>query len=103
MPGLNDELLHTLERLWSSSAQVGSDRAAAEIASFTLPALPETPTRSAERCSACHSHLPLAGHAPRDLARHVFILNFRDFMDPYTLNVQNVMKCCLEFLTPAGP
>ncbi len=102
MPGLNDDLLHGLERLWSSSAQVGSDRAAAEIASFALPALPESRTRSAERCSACHAHLPLSAHAPRDLARHVFMLNVRDFMDPWTFNVKNVMKCCLEFLTPDG-
>jgi uncharacterized radical SAM superfamily Fe-S cluster-containing enzyme len=102
MPGLNDELLHALERLWSSSAQVGSDRAAAEITSMALPALPQAPTRSADRCNACHSHLPLSAHAPRDLARHVFMLNVRDFMDPYTFNVKNVMKCCLEFLTPDG-
>ena len=49
-----------------------------------------------------HAHLPLAAHAPRDLARHVFMLNVRDFMDPYTFNIKNVMKCCLEFLTPDG-
>ncbi|MEK7328129.1 MAG: radical SAM protein, partial [Chloroflexota bacterium] len=103
MPGLSDDLLHTLERLWSSSAQVGSDRAAGEIAAIT-PALPHThtPSRSADRCTACHSHLPLSQHAPRDLARHVFMLNVRDFMDPWTFNVKNAMKCCLEFLTPDG-
>jgi uncharacterized radical SAM superfamily Fe-S cluster-containing enzyme len=108
MPGLNDDLLHTLERLWSSSAQVGSDRAAAEVANITFNPLapttqpPDHPTRSADRCAACHSHLPLSQHAPRDLARHVFMLNVRDFMDPWTFNVKNAMKCCLEFLTPDG-
>jgi len=121
MPGLNDDLLHTLERLWSSSAPVGSDRAAADVAhtlagpnghtdSLHIPPPPavlsgahsHTPTRSSNRCTACQSHLPLSAHAPRDLARHVFMVNTRDFMDPWTFNVKNVMKCCVEFLLPDG-
>jgi len=103
LPGLSDELLRTLERLWSSSAMVGSDRAAADVAR-TLAGLPATPPRSrmTDRCEACHSHLPLSEHTPRDLARHVFMINTRDFMDPWTFNVKNVMKCCVEFLIPDG-
>jgi 7,8-dihydro-6-hydroxymethylpterin dimethyltransferase len=108
MPGLNDDLLRTLERLWSSSAPVGSDRAAADVAS-TLRAQASaggsnghSPTRAAARCNACQSHLPLSAHAPRDLARHVFMVNTRDFMDPWTFNVKNAMKCCVEFLLPDG-
>jgi hypothetical protein len=103
LPGLSDELLRTLERLWSSSAMVGSDRAAADVAR-TLSGLPATPPRSrmTDRCDACHSHLPLSEHTPRDLARHVFMINTRDFMDPWTFNVKNVMKCCVEFLVPDG-
>jgi len=54
------------------------------------------------RCSACQAHLPLSSHAPRDLARHIFMVNTRDFMDPWTFNVKNVMKCCVEFLVPDG-
>jgi hypothetical protein len=89
--------------LWSSSAKVGSDQAALQIAGLTPHNNGHTPaTRAAERCTACQSHLPLSSHAPRDLARHVFMLNVRDFMDPWTFNVKNVMKCCLEFLTPDG-
>src|SRR6266508_4397348 len=104
-------LLRTLERLWSSSAMVGSDRAAADVAralsgpSTTLrTGLPASPPRSrtTDRCSACQSHLPLTNHTPRDLARHVFMINTRDFMDPWTFNVKNVMKCCVEFLIPDG-
>jgi len=118
MPGLNEDLLHALERLWSSSAKVGSDQAAAEISALRVyspaspllpseasppaPLLSNTPSRSASRCPSCHSHLPLAAHAPRDLARHIFMVNTRDFMDPWTFSVKNVMKCCVEFLLPDG-
>ena len=101
LPGLNDEILKTLERLWSSSAQVGSERAAMDVMNmFNQSALPDT--RTAERCVACQSHLPLNAHAPRDLARHIFMVNTRDFMDPWTFNVKNAMKCCVEFLVPDG-
>jgi len=125
MPGLNDDLLRTLERLWSSSAAVGSDRAAADIEHAVRGAAGQSPTSlpapvaqaqvdsppgladnrsplSNSRCPSCHSHLPLSAHAPRDLARHVFMVNTRDFMDPWTFNVKNVMKCCVEFLIPDG-
>ncbi len=103
LPGLSDELLRTLEQLWSSSAQVGSDRAAHAIASITPHPLPLTPpTRAAQKCASCHSRLPLGAHAPRDLARHLFMVNTRDFMDPWTFNVKNVMKCCVEFMLPDG-
>jgi uncharacterized radical SAM superfamily Fe-S cluster-containing enzyme len=30
------------------------------------------------------------------------MINTRDFMDPWTFNVKNAMKCCVEFLTPDG-
>ena len=30
------------------------------------------------------------------------MINTRDFMDPWTFNVKNVMKCCVEFLVPDG-
>lgn len=91
LPSLNDELLRTLERLWSSSAQVGSKASAADVH-----------TAAGESCPACHNRLPMSAHQPRDLARHVFMINTRDFMDPWTFNVKNVMKCCVEFLVPDG-
>lgn len=106
MPALNDDLLKTLERLWSSSAKVGSDEAARDVASITggnhRSAASSGLTRAAQRCGSCHAHLPLSDHAPRDLGRHVFMINTRDFMDPWTFNVKNAMKCCVEFLTPDG-
>jgi uncharacterized radical SAM superfamily Fe-S cluster-containing enzyme len=100
LPALSDELIGILERLWSSSAQVGSDAAAADVRRAAAAALPQT--RAVERCTACRSSLPLSAHVPRDLARHVFMVNTRDFMDPWTFSVKNVMKCCVEFLVPDG-
>ena len=44
LPSLNDQLLATLERLWSSSAQVGSENAAADVHSVL-----------GGSCPACHS------------------------------------------------
>lgn len=108
MPALNDDLLKTLERLWSSSAKVGSDEAAQDVASIaggnhrSAASASSGATRAAQRCTSCHAHLPLSDHAPRDLGRHVFMINTRDFMDPWTFNVKNAMKCCVEFLTPDG-
>lgn len=107
MPGLNEDLLFALERMWSSSAKVGANQTAIEVASLVdFAAMQNVPgvehSRAAERCTACHSHLPLSAHAPRDLARHVFMVNTRDFMDPWTFNVKNAMKCCVEFLVPDG-
>jgi uncharacterized radical SAM superfamily Fe-S cluster-containing enzyme len=106
IPGLNTELLQVLERLWSSSAMVGSDRAALDVQRTLHQPNGTTATgangRTAARCSACQSHLPLSAHAPRDLAHHIFMVNTRDFMDPWTFNVKNVMKCCVEFLLPDG-
>lgn len=103
MPGLNDDLLKTLERLWSSSAKVGSDSLAADIAQIAGNQLPISNSPiSKSRCPSCHSHLPMSRHTPRDLARHIFMVNTRDFMDPWTFNVKNAMKCCVEFLLPDG-
>ncbi len=105
LPGLADDLLKALERLWSSSAQVGSERAAADVQraiSGTGSGGDHPHTRAMDRCSACQMSLPLSAHTPRDLGRHVFMINTRDFMDPYTFNVKNAMKCCVEFLIPDG-
>ncbi|HEY7623673.1 MAG TPA: radical SAM protein [Candidatus Limnocylindria bacterium] len=96
LPRVGDDLLAILERLWSSSAPVGSDRAADDVHRAVELG------RGADRCTACRSQLPLSQHTPRDVARHVFMINTRDFMDPWTFNVKNVMKCCVEFLVPDG-
>jgi uncharacterized radical SAM superfamily Fe-S cluster-containing enzyme len=101
MPGLNDDLLLMLESLWSSSAQVGSDQLSQNlVAALGTPEL-ET-SLSAARCTSCHAHLPISQHTPRDLARHIFMINIRDFMDPWTFSMKNAMKCCVNILTTDG-
>lgn len=100
LPGLSDDLLALLEQLWSSSAQIGSDANAADVARAAGRPLPRT--RAGEKCDACRMALPLDAHVPRDLARHIFMVSTRDFMDPWTFSVKNVMKCCVEFLVPDG-
>ena len=90
LPSLDEELAKTLERLWSSSAPVGSTQNAADV------------HRAIGSCPACHARLPLSNHSSADMARHIFMVNTRDFMDPWTFNVKNVMKCCVEFLVPDG-
>jgi hypothetical protein len=32
----------------------------------------------------------------------MFMIMLQDFMDPWTFNQKNVMKCCKEFLLPGG-
>lgn len=73
-----------LEGLWSSSSLPGSDKALEE---FALT------------CAACgiDGVLDL-----RDLADRMFMIMLQDFMDPWTFNQKNVMKCCKEILLPDG-
>ncbi|MBM3143776.1 MAG: radical SAM protein [Chloroflexi bacterium] len=101
VPAINEDLRQILERLWSSSTQVGSEGLYLDLAA----ALGETSlenSRAAERCPSCHTHLPINQHTPRDLGRHIFMVGIRDFMDPWTFHMKNAMKCCLNFLTPDG-
>jgi tetraether lipid synthase len=83
-PNLSDEIKTALEGLWSSSAVPGSDK---NVAQFALS------------CAACG--------LPGDLdlgafASQVFMIMLQDFMDPWTFNQKNLMKCCKEFLLPGG-
>jgi hypothetical protein len=38
----------------------------------------------------------------RAIADRMFMIMLQDFMDPWTFNQKNVMKCCKEFLLPGG-
>jgi len=71
-----------LERLWSASAQPGTETTSEQLA-----------------CATCGIDLPLA---LRDLESKVFMIVIQDFQDPYTLNVKQLMKCCVEQITPDG-
>jgi uncharacterized radical SAM superfamily Fe-S cluster-containing enzyme len=79
-----------LEKLWSASAFMGTVtteeqlRAAAE----------------ALNCAdACGVNLP---EAVANLTHRAFMIVVQDFQDPYTLNVKQLMKCCVEEITPDG-
>jgi uncharacterized radical SAM superfamily Fe-S cluster-containing enzyme len=49
-------------------------------------------------CQACS----LADFKIGDLARHMVMIMLQDFMDPWTFNQKNLMKCCKAFLLPGG-
>lgn len=85
MPDLGVELRRALEGLWSSAAVPGSENVAKEFA-FS--------------CSACG--LPDGGLDVEGLSKFIFMIMLQDFMDPWTFNQKNLMKCCKEFLLPGG-
>jgi hypothetical protein len=85
MPDVGAELRKALEGLWSSSAVLGSEKVAREFA-FS--------------CAACG--LPDGGLDVKGLGEFIFMIMLQDFMDPWTFNQKNLMKCCKEFLLPGG-
>jgi uncharacterized radical SAM superfamily Fe-S cluster-containing enzyme len=86
LPGFGDDVLRALEGLWSSSAVPGSPKAVNDFLQLTS-------------CAACG--LP-EGLDVRAIADRMFMIMLQDFMDPWTFNQKNVMKCCKEFLLPGG-
>ncbi len=83
VPGVSDGLRAALEGLWSSAALPGSPR------SFDGLAL---------SCVTCD----LPSLSASELSRHFIMIMLQDFMDPWTFNQKNVMKCCKEILLPDG-
>jgi len=84
LPDIGLEIKAALEGLWSSSAMPGSEQAAGAFA---------------VTCAACGlpDGIDLGAFADR-----MFMIMLQDFMDPWTFNQKNVMKCCKEFLLPGG-
>ena len=84
MPDWSLEIKGALEGLWSSSSVAGSQKATDQIA-FSCQAcgIPESITVG-------------------DIAQHMIMIMLQDFMDPWTFNQKNLMKCCKEFLLPGG-
>jgi uncharacterized radical SAM superfamily Fe-S cluster-containing enzyme len=74
------EIRGALERMFSSSAAPGAEA--------TLLA-----------CESCGIDVHTAIADVRDRA---FVLAVQDFQDPYTLNVRQLMKCCVVEITPDG-
>jgi uncharacterized radical SAM superfamily Fe-S cluster-containing enzyme len=83
-----------LERLWSASAFPGTDTSADR-----LTVLSRTVAEPLDCAQACGVNLPeaLAG-----ITENAFMVVVQDFLDPYTLNVRQLMKCCVEEITPDG-
>jgi uncharacterized radical SAM superfamily Fe-S cluster-containing enzyme len=49
--------------------------------------------------TACNVDLAISS---TDLARRIFAISVKDFMDADTFDVKKVMKCCVGMLTPDG-
>jgi uncharacterized radical SAM superfamily Fe-S cluster-containing enzyme len=76
-----DRALRTaFEQMFSSSATPGAERALLA-------------------CESCGIDLPAALD---DLERKVFMVVAQDFQDAYTLNVRQLMKCCVVEIVPDG-
>lgn len=84
LPDFSHEIRGALEGLWSSSSVAGSQKSAADLALA---------------CESCG--LP-ASLTIGDVASHMIMIMLQDFMDPWTFNQKNLMKCCKEFLLPGG-
>lgn len=82
---ISDEVKVALEGLWSSSAVPGAEKAAQN---FALS------------CAACG--LPEGLGELAGIINNMFMIMFQDFLDPWTFNQKNVMKCCKEILLPDG-
>ena len=59
---------------------------------------PPSEFQSPARPAAC----PADGLAVGDMSKFMFMIMLQDFMDPWTFNQKNLMKCCKEFLLPGG-
>ncbi|WP_274560803.1 radical SAM protein [Streptomyces spiramyceticus] len=79
-----------LEKLWSASAFMGTETTEEKLRA-TAEAL--------DRADSCGIDLP---EVVKDLSDKAFMIVVQDFQDPYTLNVKQLMKCCVEEITPDG-
>lgn len=82
LPDIGHELRASLERLWSSSAVPGSPQLVDDYG----------------YCASCGIDVSSFGQ----FADEIFMVMLQDFMDPWTFNQKNLMKCCKEILLPDG-
>jgi 7,8-dihydro-6-hydroxymethylpterin dimethyltransferase len=59
----------------------------------------ERAARASACADGCGVNLP---EAIQHLSERAFAIVIQDFRDPYTLNVKQLMKCCVEEITPDG-
>ncbi|MFY9909441.1 MAG: radical SAM protein [Candidatus Sulfotelmatobacter sp.] len=83
LPDFSLEVKRALEGLWSSSSVAGSKQSADQLVLS---------------CPACG----IPDFNIGDLAKNMIMIMVQDFMDPWTFNQKNLMKCCKEFLLPGG-
>jgi len=77
------DVRRALEALWSASAVPGSDKTAYDL-----------------QCAACDvSAWPVT---VADLKEKVFMIVIQSFADPYTMDLKQLMKCCVGVLVPDG-
>ena len=84
VPDFSQEVRTALEGLWSSSSVAGSEKSFQQLATA---------------CEACQLPDELA---ITQIAKNMIMIVIQDFMDPWTFNQKNLMKCCKEFLLPGG-
>lgn len=84
VPDFSQEIRTALEGLWSSSTVAGSEASLRQIGIA---------------CQACELPDKLAIDS---IAKGMIMVMLQDFMDPWTFNQKNLMKCCKEFLLPGG-
>ncbi|HFE66419.1 MAG TPA: radical SAM protein [Chloroflexi bacterium] len=82
LPQLDFDVKQALEGLWSSAAMPGTEKASRDFA---------------VSCAACGLDIDLG-----PLSGGIFMIMLQDFLDPWTFNQKNVMKCCKEILLPDG-
>jgi uncharacterized radical SAM superfamily Fe-S cluster-containing enzyme len=77
------DIQKALEGLWSASAVAGTEKTASQF-----------------QC-ACGPGLELP-YSMSHLKDHIFQIAIKDYLDVYTFNVKQVMKCCVAVLVPDG-
>lgn len=80
----------SLEKLWSASAFIGTETNTANLKQVA---------NALDCADACGINLP---QALEGIEENAFMIVVQDFLDPYTLNVRQLMKCCVEEITPDG-
>jgi 7,8-dihydro-6-hydroxymethylpterin dimethyltransferase len=84
------EIQEALERLWSAAAFMGTETSMDRL---------QKVAEALDCADACGVNLP---EALTDLTENAFMIVIQDFLDPYTMNVRQLMKCCVEEITPDG-
>jgi 7,8-dihydro-6-hydroxymethylpterin dimethyltransferase len=84
------DIREALEKLWSASAFIGTDTTDDRLSKIV---------EALDCADACGVNLP---EALESLTENAFMIVVQDFLDPYTLNVRQLMKCCVAEITPDG-